>query len=73
MPDSNSNWKKIEPLLKRRITCGSSKCESGYHSFKRDMRKKENQGKTHRNGVCISCGVKRVDWERIDIATGRSL
>ena len=32
------------------------------------MRKKANreQKKTFRNGSCVDCGAKLVDWERID-------
>ncbi len=68
MPDFGKDWKKIEPLLKKRVTCTSSKCELGGHSFRTDMRKKANreQKKTFRNGSCVDCGAKLVDWERID-------
>ncbi len=43
MPDFGKDWKKIEPLLKKRVTCTSSKCELGGHSFRTDMRKKANR------------------------------
>ena len=68
MPDFGKDWKKIEPLLKKIVTCTSSKCELDGHSFRTNMRKKANreQKKTFRNGSCVDCGAKLVDWKRID-------
>lgn len=67
MSDFGKDWKRIEPLLKKKITCTSSKCELDMHCFRTNMRKKTNrENKTLRNGECVYCGVKLVDWKRID-------
>ena len=67
MADFGKDWKKIAPLLKKRITCTSSKCEDDLHSFRTNMRKKANrESKTLRNGECVECGANLVDWKRID-------
>lgn len=67
MSDFGKDWKKIEPLLKKKITCTSSKCELDLHCFRTNMRKKVNrENKTLRNGDCVYCGEKLVDWKRID-------
>ena len=60
MSNPDKDWKNVKPLLKEMITCTSSRCELGMHSFRRDMRKKINQNKTFRNGVCAYCGANLI-------------
>lgn len=67
MTDFGKDWKKVAPPLKKRITCTSSKCEADLHSFRTNMRRKQNrENKTLRNGVCADCGANLVDWKRLD-------
>ena len=68
MPDFGKDWKEIEPLLKKKVTCTNSKCELDVHNFRTNMHKEANreQKKTFRNGPCRSCGAKPVDWKRLD-------
>lgn len=68
MVDNHGEWKKPPPPLKKRITCTTTKCEAGFHSFQTNMRKKENREneKSYRNDSCSCCGENLVDWKRID-------
>ncbi len=69
MVENFADWKKPPPPLKKRITCTSTKCEAGLHSFQTNMRLKVNRDakKSYRNGSCNCCGEDNlVDWERID-------
>ncbi|MDE1765552.1 MAG: DUF4186 family protein [Thaumarchaeota archaeon] len=64
------DWKKRpEPIKKKVIMCGETRCEEGRHSFKTNMRKKAArlEKKTYRNGSCICCNEEfDIDWKRID-------
>ena len=66
MPVLETGRKEIAPLLKKQISCTSSKCEYDLHSFRRNMRLKINRGKEYRNERCKDCRVKLIDWKRID-------
>ena len=68
MVENFADWKDPPPPLKKRITCGTTNCKAGYHSFRTDMRLKINRDseKGFRNGPCSCCGESIVDWKRID-------
>ena len=65
IPVLETGRKKIAPLLKKQISCTSSKCEDDLYSFRRNMRLKINRGKEYRNERCKDCRVKLIDWKRI--------
>ncbi|NVM29287.1 MAG: DUF4186 family protein [Candidatus Helarchaeota archaeon] len=59
------DWQRTKPLGK--LTCTSSKCEEGLHSFLRNFRgRKRTNEMSYRSEACTSCGVKIIDWERLD-------
>lgn len=63
--DNIPDWQQTEPLEK--ITCTSSKCDEDLHCFLNSFRgKKLSDDNSYRSEVCISCGVKLVDWYRLD-------
>ena len=68
MSNQSTNWKKPPPPLKKMPHCGGSRCESGFHSFRTNMRKKSSKltKKTYRNGNCVCCNADLIDWKRID-------
>lgn len=68
MVENFAEWKKPPPPLKKQVTCTTTECKAGYHSFRTNKRLKVNQDskKGFRNGPCSCCGKDIVDWKRID-------
>lgn len=52
----------VSQLTPLDITCGSTKCEEGLHSF---SLKKSTIRKFGRSRVCKECGIDLIDWKRI--------
>lgn len=53
---------KISDLTIENVTCGTTKCNDGYHCYsqrKTSLRKHGNER------VCKECGVDLIDWKRV--------
>lgn len=58
----------ISELTPFNISCGSTKCEEGYHCFRMTPKQIEKKGES---GLCKSCGVSLIDWKRINMRDSR--
>lgn len=57
MAEQSDDFPPLEPL---KITCGSSNCTAGLHSY-RPPRKSKDANKF----ACKDCGADPVDWDRV--------
>ncbi len=52
----------ISDLSPLNINCGSTKCEDGLHCFRMTKKQIEKAGSA---GVCKTCGVNLINWDRV--------
>lgn len=52
----------VSDLTPLDISCGSTKCDDGFHCFKTSERAVKKYGS---HGVCKECGTHLIDWKRI--------
>lgn len=67
MVDENNlpDWQRTKPLEK--LTCTSFKCDEGLHTFLKNFRgRKRTDDVSYRSEACTNCGVKIIDWKRLD-------
>ena len=54
------DWNNEEPLAK--VKCSSYDCEQDLHCFRRSRPRRQS----YRSEVCVACGARLVDWQRLD-------